>query len=83
MGDADVFLVHGPEYRINIGAVHYFQAGAVFESDESAGKLFCRITIKWLDHPTEILPVEFADTVNIFDPDGNVLDFHDQLFKIS
>ena len=83
MGKTEMFHVEHLVILSYVGTVHYFQSGAVFESDESAGELFCRVVIKRLNNPTEILPVEFADNVNVFDPDGNVLDFHDPLFKIS
>jgi hypothetical protein len=58
--------------------VHDFQAGPVFEGDESAGELFCGIVIKGLNISTEILSVEFTDLVDIFYPDGDVLYFHNK-----
>ena len=57
--------------------MHDFQAGAIFEGDESAGELFCGVMVKWLDYPTEIFSVELADLVDVFCPDGDVLDFHE------
>ena len=60
----------------NIGTVHHFQTGATFEGDEAAGELFCRIMINRMNYPTEILSIEFADLVNILDPNGDMLDFH-------
>lgn len=56
--------------------MHDFEAGVTFEGDESARELFCRIVIKGLDYPAEILSVEFADLVDVIDPDGYVFDLH-------
>ena len=61
---------------IDVGAVHYFQTGAIVESDESAGELFCRIMVNRVNYPTKILSVEFTDLVDIFCPDGDMFDFH-------
>lgn len=66
---------------IDVGAVHHFQAGATFEGDESAGELLCRIMINRVNYPAEILSVEFADLVDVFYPDGDVFDFHNQSLK--
>ena len=60
----------------DVGAVHYFQLGAVVEGDELAGELFCRIMINRVNYPAEILSVEFTHLVDIFYPDGNMFDFH-------
>ena len=76
MGYADVFLAHDSVHRMNVGAVHNLQTGAFFEGDESTGELFYRIMIKWLDYPTEILSVEFADLIDVFYPNGYVFYFH-------
>ena len=62
--------------NIYIRAVHYFQPGATFEGDESTSELLCRIMINRVNYPTKILSVEFADLVDVFYPDGDVLDFH-------
>ena len=56
--------------------MHDFEAGAAFEGDKPARELFCRIVVKWVDYPAEILPVEFADLVDVIDPDGYVFDLH-------
>ena len=69
------------EQCVNIRAVHYFQPGATFEGDESAGELLCRIMINWVNYPAEILSVEFADLVDVLDPNGDMLDFHNQSLK--
>lgn len=61
---------------INVGAVHYFQAGAIVEGDEPAGELFCRVMVNWVNYPAEILSVEFTHLVDVFYPDGNMFDFH-------
>ena len=61
---------------IDVRAVHYFQSSAVVERNESTGELFCRIMVNRVDFPAEILPVEFADIIDIFYPDGNMFDFH-------
>lgn len=67
--------------NIYIRAVHYFQPGATFEGDESAGELLCRIMINRVNYPAEILSVEFADLVDVLDPNGDMLDFHNQSLK--
>lgn len=61
---------------IDVGAVHYFQSGAVVEGDEPAGELLYRIMINRVNYPTEVLPVEFTHLVDVFYPDGDVFDFH-------
>ena len=61
---------------IDVGAVHYFQAGAIVESDEPAGELFCRVMVNRVNYPAEILLVEFTYLVDVFYPDGNMFDFH-------
>ena len=73
MGKTEMFHVKRWSY---VGAVHDFEAGTALEGDESARELFCRIVVKRLDYSTEILPVEFADFVNVIDPDGYVFDSH-------
>lgn len=67
--------------NIYIRAVHHLQPGATFEGDEPAGELFCRIMINRVNFPTEILSIEFADLVDVFYPDGDMLDFHNQSLK--
>ena len=62
--------------NIDIWAVHYFQADAVFEGDEVAGELLCRIVVNRVNHPTEVFSVELADLIDVLDPDGDMLDFH-------
>ena len=76
MGKTEMFRMFHVEQFIEVGAVHDFEAGTTFEGDEPARELFCRIVVKRLDYPTEILPVEFADFVNVIDPDGYVFDSH-------
>ena len=61
---------------IDVGAVHYFQPGAIVEGDEPAGELFCRIMVNRVDNPSEVFPVEFTDFVDVFYPDGDMFDFH-------
>lgn len=56
--------------------VHNFQSGAIFEGDEAAGELLCRIMVNWVNYPAEILSVEFADFFDVLYPDGDMLYFH-------
>ena len=66
-----------PNIGIYVGAVHHFQTGAAFEGDETARELLCWIVVKWLDFSAEVLPVEIADLVDVFSPDGHVFNFHE------
>ena len=67
--------------NIYIRAVHYFQPGTVAESDESTSELLDRIVVNWVNYPAEIPSVEFAYFVDVFYPDGDMFDFHNQSLK--
>ena len=60
--------------------MHDFQAGTIVESDESAGKLFCRVVVNWVDYPTEVFPVELTNLIDISDPNGNMFNLHKTSF---
>ena len=64
------------DIRPNVGTVHDFETDTTFEGDEAAGKLLCRIMINRVDRSAEILPVELAYLVDVFCPDGDMIDFH-------
>ena len=76
MGKTEMFRMFHVKRWGYVGTVHDFEAGTTFEGDEPARELFCRIVIKGLDYPAEILSVEFTDLVDVIGPDGYVFDFH-------
>ena len=56
--------------------MHDFQTGTVIEGDEPAGELFCRVVVNRVDYPTEVLPVELTNLIDISDPNGNMFNLH-------
>ncbi|SIO34453.1 hypothetical protein SAMN05720758_2441 [Fibrobacter sp. UWB11] len=81
MGEAKMFHVKhldSPNISFNtyVRAVHDFQAGTIIEGNESAGKLFCRVVVNWVDYPAEVFPVELTYPIDVFNPDGNMFNLH-------